>query len=63
MDPVPPRKRTWSTWSYVAYWMSDAATVSGWQLASSMLAVGLSWRQALAAIAVGHIIIAVKPLS
>lgn len=59
MGPVPPHERTWSNWNYVAYWMSDAVSVSGWQLASSMLAVGLSWRQALVAIALGHIILAV----
>ncbi|KAI0795805.1 cytosine-purine permease [Abortiporus biennis] len=59
MDPVPPAKRTWSTWNYVAYWISDAANAAVWELASSMLAVGLSWRQALPAIAVGHIIISV----
>ncbi|TFK37657.1 cytosine-purine permease [Crucibulum laeve] len=59
MDPVPPEGRTWTTWNYVAYWVSDATNVAVWQLASSMLAIGLSWRQALPAIAVGHIIIAV----
>ncbi|EIW51596.1 NCS1 nucleoside transporter family [Trametes versicolor FP-101664 SS1] len=57
MDPVPPHKRTWSTFNYVAYWVSDAWNAAVWQLASSMLAIGLSWRQALPAIAVGHIII------
>ncbi|KAK7041780.1 hypothetical protein VNI00_009069 [Paramarasmius palmivorus] len=59
MDPVPPHERTWTTMSYVAYWISDAANVAVWQLASSMIAVGLSWGQALLAIAIGHIIIAV----
>ncbi|KAL0952723.1 hypothetical protein HGRIS_006956 [Hohenbuehelia grisea] len=59
MDPVPPHARTWNTWSYIAYWVSDATNIAVWELASSMLAVGLSWRQALPAIAVGHIIIAV----
>ncbi|KAF9006929.1 NCS1 nucleoside transporter family [Cyathus striatus] len=59
MDPVPPEGRTWGTWNYVAYWVSDATNVAVWQLASSMLAIGLSWRQALPAIAVGHVIIAV----
>ncbi|KAF7785216.1 hypothetical protein Agabi119p4_1381 [Agaricus bisporus var. burnettii] len=59
MDPVPPKQRTWSTWNYVAYWLSDATSIANWQLASSMLAVGLSWKQALPAIAVGNIIIAV----
>ncbi|KAI0674670.1 NCS1 nucleoside transporter family [Trametes maxima] len=59
MDPVPPHKRTWTTLNYIAYWVSDAWNAAVWQLASSMLAVGLSWRQALPAIAVGHIVIAV----
>ncbi|KZT24924.1 NCS1 nucleoside transporter family [Neolentinus lepideus HHB14362 ss-1] len=59
MDPVPPHKRTWSTWNYIAYWISDATNVAVWELASSMLAIGLSWRQALPAIAVGHIIISI----
>ncbi|KAJ3503587.1 hypothetical protein NLJ89_g8364 [Agrocybe chaxingu] len=59
MDPVPPEERTWSTWDYCAYWISDATNAAVWQLASSMLAVGLSWRQALPAIALGSSMIAV----
>jgi len=43
MDPVPPDLRTWSSWAYVAYWISDATNTGVWELASSMLAVGLSW--------------------
>lgn len=43
MDPVPPNMRTWTTMSYVAYWISDAVNVASWELASSMLAIGLSW--------------------
>ena len=43
MDPVPPRYRTWSTWNYATYWLSDAANVPVYELASSMLAIGLSW--------------------
>ncbi|KAF9779792.1 NCS1 nucleoside transporter family [Thelephora terrestris] len=58
MDPVPPHYRTWTTWNYVSYWISDAANVPVYELASSMLAIGLSWRQALPAIALGHLIIA-----
>ncbi|KAL1658767.1 permease for cytosine/purines, uracil, thiamine, allantoin-domain-containing protein [Schizophyllum commune] len=59
MDPVPPNQRTWTTWNFVAYWVSDATNTAVWELASSMLAVGLSWRQAIPAIAVGHVIIAI----
>ncbi|OBZ72482.1 hypothetical protein A0H81_08039 [Grifola frondosa] len=71
MDPVPPKGRTWTTFNYIAYWLSDATNVAVWELASSMLAIGLSWRvpratcaseemrQAIPAIAIGHIIISV----
>ncbi|KDR74147.1 hypothetical protein GALMADRAFT_251034 [Galerina marginata CBS 339.88] len=59
MDPVLPEERTWTTWDFIAYWISDATNAAVWQLASSMLAVGLSWRQALPAIAVGNTIIAI----
>ncbi|KAJ7584871.1 permease for cytosine/purines, uracil, thiamine, allantoin-domain-containing protein [Mycena floridula] len=59
MDPVPPHLRTWTSFNYITYWVSDACNAAVWFLASSMLAIGLTWRQALPAIAVGHVIIAV----
>lgn len=43
MDPVPVGKCTWTTWNYIAYWISDATNAAVWELASSMLAIGLSW--------------------
>jgi len=43
MDPVPPNMRTWTTFNYITYWISDATNVATWALASSMLAIGLSW--------------------
>lgn len=36
-------QRTWTTFNYIAYWVSDAWNAAVWQLASSMLAIGLSW--------------------
>ncbi|KAG2750456.1 NCS1 nucleoside transporter family [Suillus brevipes Sb2] len=59
MDPTPLRFRTWSSWSYVSYWFSDASNIA---VASSMLAIGLSWRQALPAIVVAYCITAVPIL-
>ncbi|KAH7082878.1 permease for cytosine/purines, uracil, thiamine, allantoin-domain-containing protein [Paraphoma chrysanthemicola] len=53
-DPIPPSKRTWDTGSYVAYWMADAWAVSNWQVASSMIAAGLSWRMAIGACVLGN---------
>ena len=37
--------------------ISDGMNVAHYELAASMIAVGLSWRQALPAMAIGHIII------
>ncbi|KAI0309765.1 permease for cytosine/purines, uracil, thiamine, allantoin-domain-containing protein [Amylostereum chailletii] len=59
MDPVPLHLRTWRTINYVAFWISDAANPAIWELASSMLAIGLSWRQVLPAIAVGNILVGI----
>jgi NCS1 family nucleobase:cation symporter-1 len=55
-DPIPPSKRTWNTGAYVAYWMADAWAVSNWQVASSMIAVGLDWRMAIGACVLGNTI-------
>ncbi|KAH9976618.1 cytosine-purine permease [Lactifluus volemus] len=57
--PGAPHLRTWTTFSFVAYWISDATNVATWDLASSMLAIGLSWRQAMPAIALGQFIMAI----
>ncbi|KAG2145502.1 permease for cytosine/purines, uracil, thiamine, allantoin-domain-containing protein [Suillus bovinus] len=43
----------------ISYWVSDATNLAVWELASSMLAIGLSWRQALPCIAVAYAIISV----
>ncbi|KAI9435811.1 cytosine-purine permease [Lactarius indigo] len=59
MDPVPPHLRTWTTLSYITFWISCAANVTVWELASSMIAIGLSWRGALLAVSLGHLVIAI----
>ncbi|KAJ7888824.1 permease for cytosine/purines, uracil, thiamine, allantoin-domain-containing protein [Mycena leptocephala] len=45
MDPVPAHLRTWTTWNYVSYWISDM--------------LNPTMQQALCAISFGHMIIAV----
>jgi nucleobase:cation symporter-1, NCS1 family len=55
-DPIPPSKRTWNSGAYVAYWMADAWAVSNWQVASSMIAVGLDWKMAVGACVLGNAI-------
>jgi NCS1 family nucleobase:cation symporter-1 len=53
-DPIPPSKRTWNWGAYVAYWMADAWAVSNWEVASSMIDVGLSWKMAIGACVLGN---------
>lgn len=55
-DPIPPSKRTWNWGAYVAYWMADAWAVSNWEVASSIIAVGLSWKLAIGACVLGNAI-------
>jgi NCS1 family nucleobase:cation symporter-1 len=31
-DPIPPSKRTWSMFAFIAYWMADAWAVSNWEV-------------------------------
>ncbi|RMD44032.1 hypothetical protein DV735_g1070, partial [Chaetothyriales sp. CBS 134920] len=58
-DPIPPSKRTWGWPAFLAYWMSDAWAVSNWEVASSILAVGLSWKMAIGACVLGNAIMGI----
>lgn len=59
MDPVPPRYQTWSLWTYMAYWATDTINLGTWETASSVLAVGLNWRDAIPIMVVGTSCVAV----
>lgn len=42
---------------HAAYWISDAFNVATWQFASSMLAVGMSYRDSLVVVAISFLIV------
>jgi hypothetical protein len=44
MDPVKIENQTWTIWTWMAYWATDTINLGTWETASSILAVGLSWR-------------------
>ncbi|PVH71156.1 cytosine-purine permease [Cadophora sp. DSE1049] len=58
LDPVLPEYQTWRTYNFVTYWISDAFAVSNWRIGSSLIAIGLSWKLALVAVAIGNFITA-----
>jgi len=59
LDPVPRNNRKWGVLSFIAYWISDAFNAATWQFASSIIAVGLSWRESISIVAVGFFIVSI----
>src|SRR5215470_12685750 len=57
LAPVPLSARTWTTYNYAALWISMAHCIPTYMLASGLMAAGLSWSQALAAILLGNTIV------
>lgn len=46
-DVTPLDRRTWSSWTVLGFWISDAMNSQGWQAPSAIIAVGLTWREAI----------------
>ncbi|KAJ5517704.1 Nucleobase cation symporter-1 NCS1 [Penicillium expansum] len=59
LDPVPADQRKWTVLSFIGYWISDCFSVANWQLASSIIAIGLSWKDSLGMVALGFFILSI----
>ena len=59
LDPVPCSKRKWGVTSFIAYWISDAFNAATWQFASSIIAIGLTWRESISIVAVSFFIVSI----
>ncbi|KAH3912550.1 hypothetical protein HBI56_153810 [Parastagonospora nodorum] len=57
LDPVPRHARKWGVTSFISYWVSDAFNAATWQFASSIIAIGLSWRESLGIVALAFFMI------
>jgi NCS1 family nucleobase:cation symporter-1 len=62
LDPVPVKQRTWGTYNYTALWVGMAHSIPSWTLASGLIAVGMSWKQAVFTIVVANLIVLVPIL-
>ncbi|KAF3013188.1 hypothetical protein E8E14_002477 [Neopestalotiopsis sp. 37M] len=56
LQPTPPEERTWTWYNLPLYWLSTAFGTAGWNVASSLIAAGLTWQQALASCIIGSAI-------
>ncbi|KAL3458411.1 permease for cytosine/purines, uracil, thiamine, allantoin-domain-containing protein [Aspergillus heterothallicus] len=59
LEPTYPEERTWTWYNLPLYWFSVAFGATGWNVAASLVAVGLKWDQALISCCLGSFIAAV----
>ncbi len=57
LAPTTPEQRTWGTYNYIALWFSMSMEVTTYMLASSLIAGGMNWKQALGTILLGNLIV------
>src|SRR5215210_2733406 len=62
LAPVPVARRNWTTYNYAALWISMAHCIPTYMLASSLMANGMNWWQALITILLGNTIVLIPIL-
>jgi NCS1 family nucleobase:cation symporter-1 len=63
LAPVPLAKRTWTTYTYAALWISMAHCIPTYMMASGLIKAGMNWWQALITILAGNVIVLVPILA
>jgi NCS1 family nucleobase:cation symporter-1 len=62
LAPVPPERRTWTTYNYASLWVAMSVCIPTYMLASGLIAGGMNWRQAVGTILLGNLIVLVPML-
>ena len=62
LSPTGPAQRTWGMYNYIALWFSMSMEITTYQLASSLIAKGMDWKQALATVLLGNLIVLIPLL-
>ena len=57
LAPVPKSKRSWGTYDFASLWISMAVCIPTYMLASGLIAGGMSWKQAIATVLLGNLIV------
>jgi nucleobase:cation symporter-1, NCS1 family len=57
LAPTMAAQRTWGTYNYIALWFSMSMEVTTYMLASSLIAGGMNWKQAIFTILLGNLIV------
>jgi nucleobase:cation symporter-1, NCS1 family len=62
LAPVPVERRTWGTYNYAALWIAMSVNIPTYLLASSTIAGGMSWKQALFTVFLGNLLVLIPML-
>jgi NCS1 family nucleobase:cation symporter-1 len=62
LAPIPLEKRSWGTYNYASLWVAMSVCIPTYMLASGLIAGGMSWRQAVATIFLGNLIVLIPML-
>jgi NCS1 family nucleobase:cation symporter-1 len=62
LAPTPPARRKWGAYEFAALWVGMSICIPSYMLAASLIAGGMSWRQALFTIFFGNTIVLVPML-
>ncbi|HEU5351643.1 MAG TPA: NCS1 family nucleobase:cation symporter-1 [Terracidiphilus sp.] len=62
LRPTAPQHRTWTFYNYTALWFSMCMEITTYQLASSLIAKGMDWKQALFTVLLGNLIVLIPML-
>src|SRR6202162_1213509 len=62
LAPTTAANRTWGTYNYIALWFSMSMEVTTYMLASSLIAGGMNWKQAIFTILMGNLIVLIPML-
>ena len=62
LAPVPASKRTWGVYNYLSLWVAMSVCIPTYMLASGLIAGGMSWKQAIATVLLGNLIVLIPML-
>ncbi len=62
LAPVPVERRVWGTYNYAALWIAMSVNIPTYLLASSMIAGGMSWKQAISTVFLGNVLVLIPML-
>src|SRR5829696_89876 len=62
LAPTGSERRTWTTYNIAALWIGMSVVITTYLLASSLMAAGMNWWQALLTISLGNLIVLIPML-